>query len=108
MPLPEIHHVSKNPGDMGIIPATEVPASDEVIDAIADIEMLRRTTWNERCRDPGTGRQQFAPRPAQGAVAGRVAPVRQEQGTPDAGPERRPGMSDERQAVCDQPSIKEY
>jgi hypothetical protein len=29
---------------MGIIPATEVPATDEVIDAIADIEMQRRET----------------------------------------------------------------
>jgi hypothetical protein len=47
IPLPEIHHVSKNPADMGIIPATDVPASDEVIDAIADIEMLRQTTEKE-------------------------------------------------------------
>jgi hypothetical protein len=29
---------------MGIIPTTEVPATDEVIDAIADIEMKRRET----------------------------------------------------------------
>ena len=29
---------------MGIIPTTEVPASDEVIDAIAEIEMRRRET----------------------------------------------------------------
>jgi len=29
---------------MGIIPSTHVPAADEVIDAIAEIEMLRRET----------------------------------------------------------------
>jgi len=29
---------------MGIIPTTDVPATDEVIDAIADIEMKRRET----------------------------------------------------------------
>jgi len=32
---------------MGIIPTTDVPATDEVIDAIADIEMKRRTTEKE-------------------------------------------------------------
>lgn len=32
---------------MGIIPTTEVPATDEVIDAIADIEMKRRDAEKE-------------------------------------------------------------
>ena len=32
---------------MGIIPTDEVPAADEVIDAIADIEMKRRETEKE-------------------------------------------------------------
>src|SRR6185436_10028723 len=33
--------------DMGILPTTEVPASDEVIDTIAEIEMQRRETENK-------------------------------------------------------------
>ena len=32
---------------MGILPTTEVPATDEVIDAIAEIEMQRRETENK-------------------------------------------------------------
>lgn len=32
---------------MGIIPTTDVPATAEVIDAIADIEVLRQTTEKE-------------------------------------------------------------
>lgn len=39
-----MRHAMSGAHSMGIIPTTEVPATDEVIDAIADIEMKRRET----------------------------------------------------------------
>jgi hypothetical protein len=42
--IPELADAMSGADSMGIVPPVNVPATDEAIDAIADIEMLRRTT----------------------------------------------------------------
>jgi hypothetical protein len=99
-------------------------ATDEVIDAIADIEMQRRETEKEaglaascsaalrrlhelldhekealqlRGPDAGhSGNNEPLPRSTKSVMAKRTAESRQEQGAPDDGPSWRPVMSDER------------